>query len=254
MIIELFIASLIAFGVMFLTWIYYLATKNPGIVDVSWGLGITFCGLWYLYNSIPSDKQLLLAVLILVWGLRLSGFLWYTRIKPKHIDPRYLDIAKSWSVKKDLGFLGNFMLQAFLLSFIALPFFFINNYTFNTIDFVACGFVIIGILGETIADYQLYSFRKKKKSKLCNVGFWKYSRHPNYFFEVVVWFGFSTFAISSINGFYAFISPLMLIYIMIFLTIPITERNSIKSKGKAFKDYQKSTSRLIPWLKFKKKR
>lgn len=252
MILELIVAAFIAFGLMFITWLFYLRSKNPGVVDVSWGLGILLCGQWYLFNNYASSKVVVAAILLFIWGVRLSGFLWYTRVRPKHVEKRYLDIAKSWKVKQELGFFANFMLQAFLLYFIALPFLFLSpSSTLSLIDNLAILMVIVGIIGEATADFQLYNFKKHIQGAVCDVGLWHYSRHPNYFFEIVTWFGFALFVMPEPNGYIGLIAPLSLIVIMRFITGPITERVSLQSKGESFRKYQETTSMIIPWFKKK---
>ena len=72
---DLTVAALIAFGLMFITWLFYIKSKNPGVVDVSWGLGILLCGQWYLLNEHISLRVALISILLLIWGVRLSGFL-----------------------------------------------------------------------------------------------------------------------------------------------------------------------------------
>ena len=252
MIYELLIGLLITSLIMFFTWLVYLKNKNPGIVDVSWGLSITACGLWYLFNQDISNKSLICGALLLFWGIRLSGFLFYTRVLPKHVEKRYFDMMESWNTKQDLKFLMNFMIQALFGFIIATPFIFINNNTeLSVIDYIAACFVIIGIIGEWLSDFQLYKYKKEAKGILCDIGLWHHSRHPNYFFEIIAWAGFSIFAWNENSGAISLISPLLLTYIMVFITGPITETHSIKSRGEIYLNYQKSTSMIIPWFKKK---
>lgn len=247
---ELLINVQIGLTVMFVAWLFYLKSKNPGIVDVYWGLGIMCCGQWLLLDEYFSAKVLFINALLMFWGLRLSLFLWYTRVRPQHIEKRYLDIAKSWKVPQKLGFLGNFLLQGFLLSIVALPFYFIKSTDPVTIlDYIAFAVVLLGIMGEWLADYQLYSFKKAKSKQLCEKGLWNFSRHPNYFFELITWFGFCLFALPNSQGFLALISPLLLAAIMVFITGRITERVSVSHRGEQYIHYQKSTSMIIPWFK-----
>lgn len=238
---------------MFITWLFYLKDKNPGVVDVSWGIGILLSGIWYLFHLEQTLPVYIIGSLLILWACRLSGFLWYTRVRPKHIEKRYFDIAKSWSVRKDLGFLGNFLIQAFLLSFIAIPFLFMDGSQtqITIIQMVASVVIVIGILGEALADQQLYRFKKEntKANQICEKGLWYYSRHPNYFFEIVTWIGFSLFVIEQPYGYIAFISPITLVIIMVFITGRITERVSVQSKGEQFIQYQQSTSMIVPWFK-----
>lgn len=247
MIAELLVAVCIAIGMMLVLWGVYLRTNNPGVVDVGWGLGILLCGQWYLANEHVSSRIALISLLLLIWGGRLTGFLWYTRIKTNHIDRRYLEIANSWKIKREIGFLGNFMIQALLLLLIALPLFFISHDTpWALIDcfFICC--IIIGIAGETIADWQLYMFKQAGSGEVCDRGLWYYSRHPNYFFEIMTWVGFALLGFREPYGYIALLSPMLLIVIMVFITGRITERVSLQSKGALYEKYQRETSMIVP--------
>jgi steroid 5-alpha reductase family enzyme len=118
------------------------------------------------------------------------------------------------------------------------------------------GFILwfISVTGETIADRQLAAFKKNpaNKGKICQVGLWNYSRHPNYFFEWLMWFSYFVFALGSPWGILAIISPAVILYLLLKVTgIPATEEQSLRSKGEAFKAYQASTSVFVPWLKKK---
>jgi steroid 5-alpha reductase family enzyme len=107
-------------------------------------------------------------------------------------------------------------------------------------------------LGETVADAQLAAFKKalENKGKVCDTGLWGYSRHPNYFFEWLMWVSYFLFALASPYWYLAIISPVIILYLLLKVTgIPATEQQSIRSKGEAFKIYQRKTSVFIPWFK-----
>lgn len=254
MIIAFVITALIMLIFILGIWAWYLITDNPSIVDVCWSIGIFICGSSYLYQQLPDGqtmRNLLAWVLLLAWAGRLAGFLWVTRIaKGKH-DPRYETISDSWKISKKIGFLLNFTLQGFLMMIIALPFLFIpsvNSPVPTLFDMISIILIILGLVGETIADWQLNSFKQASRG-VCNVGLWHYSRHPNYFFEWIIWMGFALLGISGHWGWISLMSPILLFIIFFFVTGPITERQSLLSRGEAFKEYQRTTSFIIPWFK-----
>jgi steroid 5-alpha reductase family enzyme len=183
--------------------------------------------------------------------LRLGGYLWFTRILPNHVDKRYVDLSEGWQMKKSIGFLWNFLLQGFLAWVLAMPFLFINNAPqLKSLFIVAIILILVGIVFETIADQQLQNFKRNHKGQVCNVGLWHYSRHPNYFFEWLVWLGFALMAISMQPfGLIGLVSPALLLFIMLVLTAPITEKGSLQSRGDAFKRYQQTTAYFVPWFK-----
>jgi steroid 5-alpha reductase family enzyme len=111
---------------------------------------------------------------------------------------------------------------------------------------------LISVLGESIADAQLRAFKKDSanKGKVCSKGLWNYSRHPNYFFQWMMWMAYLVFALASPYGYLAIISPAIILYLLLRVTgIPITEEQSIRSKGDTFREYQKTTSAFVPWFK-----
>ena len=113
---------------------------------------------------------------------------------------------------------------------------------------------IFALIGETIADEQLQSFKREpaNKGKTCDTGLWYYSRHPNYFFEWLVWVGLFIYALGSPNGWIAFVSPLLMFYLMMYVSgVPLAEEQALLSRGQAYKDYQQTTSVFFPLPKRK---
>ena len=135
-----------------------------------------------------------------------------------------------------------------------VPFFLIgiNDYPdWSTIEVTGCLLLLISILGEAIADRQLAVFKHQHHhtSLVCQQGLWKYSRHPNYFFEMLIWMSFYLVASGLPHGWMTFYVPATMIFLLIKVTgIPPAEASSLRSKGKAYLHYQQTTSVLIPWF------
>lgn len=111
---------------------------------------------------------------------------------------------------------------------------------------------LVSITGEAVADRQLQVFKKNpaNKGKVCDVGLWNYSRHPNYFFEWMIWVSYFLFACASPYGWLSIICPVSILYLLFKVTgIPMTEEQAIRSKGEAYKKYQQTTSAFVPWFK-----
>ncbi len=236
---------------MMVVWGLYRLLKNPSVVDVSWSLGLMVSGLIYLIGQPISLRSLIVAVLLIVWALRLAGYLWYTRIRKGHVDKRYLELSNQWKMSQSLGFFLNFQLQGFFIFILSITFYFIphvSGYSLSMLDKIALLTIIIGIMGESLADFQLQAFRKAHPGRVCNAGLWQYTRHPNYFFDWLTWCGFFLFAVTIPYGYLSMVSPLLLLIIFTKITGPITERSSIASRGQAFLDYQKNTSMFFPWV------
>jgi steroid 5-alpha reductase family enzyme len=247
-------AVLFVYGMLFLqmlvVWLIYLKCQNPSIVDVAWPIGLMMTGITFLYTDI-SVRTIASGILLCIWGSRLAGYIWYTRIRKHQIDKRYLQISADWKISKSIGFLLNYQLQGLLILAIALVFYPIastSDIPLSCVDYIAILTIIIGIIGETIADYQLFQFKKDHVNQVCSVGLWRYSRHPNYFFDWLVWLGFALLSLQSPVFCLGFIAPILLYYIFNYVTGPITETGSLKSKGQAFIDYQNKTSMFFPWF------
>lgn len=239
---------------MCLVWIVYRALKNPSVVDASWSIGLLMSGLIYLGMMPITPRTVVVGALLTLWALRLAGYLWYTRILQGHVDKRYTELSNNWKISQALGFFLNFQLQGLLIFIISFLFYFISNtnhYTLTLTDVMAIIIVFVGVIGETIADLQLYGFKIRNKGGVCNIGLWNYSRHPNYFFDWLTWLGFTLFACQSNNGCFGVLSLLVLYLIFTQITGPLTERGSMQSRGQKYIDYQKQTSMFFPWFKYK---
>lgn len=242
---------------MCLIWGWYRYTNNPSVVDVGWASGLTTIGMLYLYSAPISSRTILLSLVLLIWGLRLGGYLWFTRIRPHLLDKRYAKISDNWKLSKPLGFLLNFQFQGVLILLVSLPWYFISQIPLasgmQTSDYVMIVIALVFIAAESLADYQLKSFKVTHPGQVCDVGLWFYSRHPNYFFEWLVWCVYAYLALTAPLGWLAFVSPLILFGIMTRITAPLTENGSIESRGQLYLDYQKVTPMFFPnWLKKKR--
>jgi steroid 5-alpha reductase family enzyme len=191
--------------------------------------------------------------MVLIWTGRLLSHIFQRYIRSPE-DPRYQKIRDSWSNLKNLRMLGMFLLQALIASLVTLVFYpsVINPIPhLNIWEYVGIAVWFIGVVGETSADLQLSHFKQDpdNKGKVCDVGLWRYSRHPNYFFEWVVWVAFFIFALGSPYGWATFFSPFLMLYFLVYVTgIAITEAHSVETKGEAYIAYQQKTSSFFPWF------
>lgn len=235
-------------------WIVYRITRNPSVVDVSWSIGLMTSGLIYLWSWPMTLRSTVISVLIIIWALRLAGYLWYNRIRKGHVDKRYTELSTNWKISQSLGFFLNFQLQGLLIFIISFIFYLIStsyNASLTLLDGVAIFVVALGIIGESLADLQLNRFKEQQKGGVCNIGLWNYSRHPNYFFDWLTWLGFTLFSIQSQRGYLGIVSLLLLYVLFTRITGPLTERGSVQSRGQKYIDYQKQTSMFFPWFKTK---
>ena len=210
-----------------------------------WGIAIPMA-IVSITREYPSQMYDIVFLMVLIWGVRLSGFLLFTKILTSGVDYRYHRMVKG---SPSFLMLKQILIQASLQALIALTAFPLLFYpTATNIGLIlGVGIYSIGIIGETIADFQLYRF-KKTSSGICMTGLWRYSRHPNYFFELLVWLGISFLFIGNKLSIISFIGPVTIFIIMYYITGPYTESCSIERHGKAYQDYQNDTSYFFPKL------
>jgi len=252
--IGILLNLLIGAGTLTGLWFIYLWKRNPAVVDLGWAIGLTLMGLVHnLRGGTISTGKLVTSLLVLFWGIRLGGYLFWTRLRLGKRDARYESLHRHSSIPPSLYFLIHYLIQACFQAAVGFVFVFTaQSRTFDSIwpkvGFLLWGF---GYIGSIAADAQLHRFRTSldNKGKVCQVGFWNYSRHPNYFFEILLWSGFAFIGMPVRLGWLGLISPITLLLTMTLITGPISERQSLKSKPDAYLQYQKTTSMIIPWFK-----
>ena len=171
----------------------------------------------------------------------------YTRILTPHHDSRYAILNNTTLLKTAIKqcFFQSFFQMLLVFTFYPLTF----NVALSS-AFIIIGIILfsVGFVFESSADYQLYLFKKKQKG-ICQAGLWNYSRHPNYFFECLLWFGISVIFIPNKLFLLSFVGPLTIFLVMYFITGPLTERASLKKHGIDFQNYRKNTPYFVPFLK-----
>ena len=240
------------FILMTLVWLLYLRLQKPFVVDIAWSIMIGSAGLFFALNHPLTLYSLCCLALLFFWSIRLFLYLFITRIINTVNDTRYDAISQSWNDKKSRGFLWHYQLQGLLALSIALPFYWIPQVDhFTTLRVCVLVLTFLMIVGEWVADHQLHRFKQSHSGQVCQSGLWAWSRHPNCFFEAKIWIGFFLLAITSNNpwSLVAVASPLVIHWIMLGITIPITEKKSLQSRGDAYQAYIKTTPCFYPWSK-----
>ena len=247
---------LFAVVMMAAIWGIALRIKNAGIVDIAWSAGFAPVAILYAVLSDGNTlRRTLIATMVSIWSLRLGGYL-YVRVMSHHPteDRRYAELRRSWGSHSNRNMFGFFEMQALLLAVLSVPALLIclnPQPQIAAVEWVAVALWIIALLGESTADRQLQRFRNDPANRgaVCQVGLWRYSRHPNYFFEWTVWVAYFTFALASPFGWVSLYCPALMLYFLLRVTgIPMTERLSLQSKGEAFAAYQRRTSAFVPWF------
>jgi steroid 5-alpha reductase family enzyme len=239
--------------VMALGWEIQRRSRNAGIVDAIWAASMGGAAVYYAsIGEGCSLPRLLVAMLGGIWAARLSLFLLH-RVLREPEDGRYAYLRAHWRDSQP-KFFGFFMLQAGFTALFSMPFLVAASSHRDHWD----GWIIVGVLvwagslaGESIADRQLARYRAdpSNRGKTCRVGLWRYSRHPNYFFEWLHWFGWVFISIGSPWWWLALIGPLLMGASLLWITgIPFTEAQSLRSRGDDYRRYQQETSMFFPWF------
>jgi steroid 5-alpha reductase family enzyme len=250
---SLFQVWIIAATVMLGLWLLYLFTGQPAVVDVGWGASIGIAGVW-LFLSAPEigARQWFLLLSVLMWSGRLT-YLLLSRMWKGQVDTRYEKLSESWGESARSKYFVFFQAQAVSVAVLVIPIA-LGNFSTNVYGsfWDLCGilFFLLGISGEAIADWQMARFRgdAKNKGQVCQVGLWRYSRHPNYFFEWLIWVSYALCGMNHPLGLIGWVSPLLILVSILKITgIPPTEERLLATRGSRYREYQRTTSAFVPW-------
>lgn len=235
-----------------ITWLIQCFTRNGGIVDVSWTLIVGAAAVVYgVAGEGHVVMRLLVAGLGTIWALRLGGYLAARNIgKPE--DRRYAELRRKWGRLANLKMLGFYLFQGLIAWILGLSFLPIAYHAEQPhIGLLAAGLGIsmLGILGEAIADHQLARFLAKPlhRGRVCDVGLWRYSRHPNYFFECLHWLGYPLLAFGAPLWGLALIGAILIPWLLLKLSgIPTVEARAASMRRVGYDDYMQRTSAFFP--------
>jgi steroid 5-alpha reductase family enzyme len=246
---------------MTILWITSVITKNVSIVDLFWGFGFVLtAGFYFLKTSGFEPRKIILLTMVSLWGFRLSGYLAWRNIG-KGEDFRYRQFRENYGEKRYwwISFFQTFLLQGVLMWLISAPLlgaqFYGRENPLGFFDLLAVIFWIIGLSFEAGGDYQLAVFKAdpSNKGKVLNTGFWHYTRHPNYFGDSAVWWGYGLICLASGSYLPMLGSVLMTSLIIKISGVALLEK-SLKEKKPEYREYIQNTSAFIPWFPKKSKR
>lgn len=255
---ELLIGLSICILVQSVTWLLHMKIKNTELVDIAWTLLMVVCPVWYFFSveNVYQHKYLLLIAPI-AWYLRLLFYL-CKRFDAKKEDGRYKAMRVAFSNGSvetglqekqwlySLFFMGQSLIAwgfssiAWLL--VQIP------QSLSVLDYTGLALVAIALLGVYQSDNQLYRFKcdPKNKGKVCKRGWWRYSRHPNYFFEWLHWLAYPLMLYGTDYFLLSLLYPFFMLLFLLKLTgIPFSETQSIKSRGEQYLQYQKETNKFF---------
>ncbi len=243
--------AMILIGATTLLWGLSLRLRNVSIVDIFWGLGfVLVSGTSFFRAGAHSSRSFLVLILSTIWGLRLALYL-LIRNWGQPEDYRYQNMRNQVGKKfKWLSFFTVFLLQGFLIFIISLPLqvSVASKVTLNAWDFIGTLSFFLGLFFEAVGDWQLSRFKKnpQNQGKVLDQGLWKYTRHPNYFGDFLVWWGFYFIALAAGGGWTLF-SPAIMSFLLLKVSgVSLLEKN-LKNRTQGYQDYISKTSPFFPW-------
>jgi steroid 5-alpha reductase family enzyme len=246
---------IVIMAMMTLLWIISIFIKNVSIVDSFWGIGFVLAAISYYLNTEGhfARKELVVGF-VLIWGLRLSIYLGW-RNWGKDEDYRYQQFRKNYGAHRYwwFSFFQVFLLQGFLSWLVSVPLlaamYYMPNTPLNYIDYIAVVLWIIGFLFEAGGDFQLAHFKGNPENKgtLLQNGFWKYTRHPNYFGDATVWWAFGLFSIA-VGNYVSLLGPILMSWLIIKVSGVAMLEKTLKNSKPSYKEYIEKTNAFFPWF------
>jgi len=245
----------LAAALQLVLWGVQQRTRNAGIVDVGWAVSFALVVAAFAGGAAsPITAWGPLAAIVAAWSLRLGGYLIARGAARSPEEGRYVHLRQRWAPRAASRFFVFFQAQAaltgilstaFVVPFVAAPW---DN---GWLRALGAAIAVGGIAGEAIADAQLARWKRdpSHRGQVCDAGLWAYSRHPNYFFEWCVWVGYAVYGLAFTPwGLLALLGQAIILGSILGVTgIPPTEMQAIRSKGDAYRAYQRRVSRFVPW-------
>jgi steroid 5-alpha reductase family enzyme len=248
-------AFLVIMTMMSVLWISSIIIKNASIVDIFWGFGFVVASAFYFLKTGDSNiRKVIIVTIVTIWGLRLSAYLAWRNIG-KGEDYRYRNFRKNYGENRYwwISFFQVFLLQGTLMWLISAPLLGAQYYNYNNqlnfLDYAGILVWLIGFMFEAGGDYQLVRFRSdpSNKGKVLDNGFWRYTRHPNYFGDSAVWWGYGLFCLAAGSYFPVAGSLLMTALIIKVSGVSLLEK-SLKEQKPLYREYIERTNAFFPWF------
>ena len=248
-------AFLVIMVIMTLLWIVSIIIKNVSIVDIFWGIGFVItCGFYFLNSQGNESRKIILMALVTIWGLRLSVYLAWRNLG-KGEDFRYREFRRKYGENRYwwISFFQTFLLQGVLMWLISAPLLGAQFYGHDSdpgiLDYTGLILWIIGFTFEAGGDIQLASFKADpaNKGKVLDKGFWHYTRHPNYFGDSAVWWGYGLICLSA-GSYLPVLGSLLMTALIIKVSGVALLEKTLKEQKSQYREYVEKTSSFLPWF------
>ena len=247
-------AWLLCAAIQLVLWRIAERTRNAGIVDVGWAASFTaVAGLYGLTTTASRAAYLPIGIVVVAWSTRLATYLVQRGAATGKEEGRYVELRQRWGLAASRRFFAFFQAQGALTALLSSAFivpFVVEPWDGGGLRAFGAIIALTGVIGESIADAQLLRFKRDpaQRGRVCDLGLWGYSRHPNYFFEWCVWIGFAVYSLAfGAPGLIALAGQAIILGSIFGVTgIPPTEAQSLRSKGEAYRQYQYRVSKFIP--------
>ena len=248
-------------AVMATAWLIQRRTGHTGWIDVCWTFGTGAVGIAASLaapgTAGPTARQIMVATLVGIWSLRLGGHL-LSRTWKHGDDPRYRDLINQWGATADRRMFLQVQAQAGVALILAVS---VSIAAHNPRlqlglgDALGSLLLVVGLIGEALSDWQLRKFRADpaNRGRICEAGLWKWSRHPNYFFEWLCWLAYPLIAIDLAYpaGWLTVLAPACMYWALVYVSgIPPLEQHMMRSRGEQFRALQARTRPFFPFPKF----
>ena len=241
----------ISIGWMTLAWLTAKRWDNAAIGDVAWALGFALLAAVDFVLGEGGERKFLLCAMMAIWSLRLGGFLAVRLAKTCTEGGRYALLRERHPKHAWLLFFGWFQLQAVQVTVLAVPLALVATDSRDGLTawhWAGAALWLVGMLGQALADYELFRFRARGENGVCRLGSWRWSRHPNYFFGWLVWVAFAVFALGSQDGWIALSAPVLVLVSLLGASgIRAVEAHATRTRD-GYGEYQRTTSAFVPWL------
>ncbi|HSK17180.1 MAG TPA: DUF1295 domain-containing protein [Gaiellaceae bacterium] len=253
--VLLLLGLVLASGVQLCLWLLQVRTGDATAVDAGWAT--TLALLAVLYAALAAgdlSHRLLIAVAAGSESFRIA-WLVAGRIGGEE-DPRYRELRGRWRERgrEQLSFFVFYQAQAVVAWLLAVPFLLVAQNPssgLEPLEWLGALVWLGAVAGETVADRQLARHKADpaNKGRTLRSGLWRYSRHPNYFFQWLTWVAYALMALAAPWGWIGILSPLLILYLILFVTgVPPSEEQALKSRGEDYRRYQRETSPFVPWF------